>query len=434
VPRIMLVARTRDGGSAINEIRAAVAAVNPGLVIAAAQSSPEFAVVVAAGLPSGLTFAGPELVVLRAREGVEPKWIQAFLRRAAVWRVLRANVMGAAEPHRVAATILPRLRMANSPTPAERGRRLVTLDELDECAKLRAAALALLRELPARLVFCVRTMPLAKLLDADEGLATKTVAPASRSVLHGADIVDGRIAGPGALTVGRQSGVPLSPGDLVLSREGPDERRIGAAAVYDGTPARALVGPGLQRMRVARNADADYLWAWLQSPDARAQIAAVVRPSGSGRRFALPLTALRALRVPAPRLELRASIGASARECRRIAERAEEQRRHLNDLRVAYENTVFGSVDLDPAETPVPGLTTRVATLKSRLSEAQRTIWDEVAIGAKTLSELAPPGESERARRTLELLECVGVVVRDTTGDIERWRQPDAETELLEAP
>ncbi len=84
VPRIMLVARTRDGGSAINEIRAAVAAVNPGLVIAAAQSAEEYSTLgllpqrIGAAVTAGLGLVG----VLLAAVGIFGVTAHAVIRRS----------------------------------------------------------------------------------------------------------------------------------------------------------------------------------------------------------------------------------------------------------------------------------------------------------------------------------------------------------------
>jgi len=84
VPRLMLVARTRDGGSAINEIRAAVAAVNPGLVIAAAQSAEEYSTLgllpqrIGAAVTAGLGLVG----VLLAAVGIFGVTAHAVIRRS----------------------------------------------------------------------------------------------------------------------------------------------------------------------------------------------------------------------------------------------------------------------------------------------------------------------------------------------------------------
>jgi type I restriction enzyme S subunit len=394
------------------------------LVAAISPSMENGKVAVATGLPRGGAFATSELLILRPRAGVPPRWLWAFFRRRAVRDALHRQMTRSTGRRRLSAEVVRRLRLAEV-ADADRDHALDVLDEVQACIDLRATSLRALRELPATVIDTGVTerVPLTRLLlpvQVESVQRNGEAVPPGTPFLRASHIQDGRIAGYGKAR-GAEPGLRLAPGDLLVAR-------VGHAAVYDGEPHGAMAAASLLRVRLPRRLDPHYVWAWLRSPDARRQ-----GHEASGQQATLTPAAFARLEIPLAPVAVQRTVGRQARELRLIADRAARQRDKLDALREAHLDGVFGAVEIAPSGGREPVEPAELGRVRQALAREQRDVWDAIenAAQAQPLSALASPKAFQRTRRTLVLLERLGIIVQDWSGDVEVWRNPDADAELL---
>jgi hypothetical protein len=284
---------------------------------------------------------------------------------------------------------------------------------------------------------------LGDLLAPLDGLASAPAdgspADASSIVLQERHVTAGVVDERARLDVRRRArSVDLRKGDLVVTTQVRNPARLGAAAIYEGVPAEARAGSSLTRLRLRDPAHARFLWVWLNSQDARGQMLAVSVRTGSST--VVSRRALVELIVPWPNAPQLAGIAQRASDAGLAITLSRTQHDRLDQLRERWLDDAFGPVALAPPEArPVP-VPVQVAPhdwdtqLVRRLSGEQRRTWKSVSRSAEpvSLDQIASAAERERARRTLTLLEAAGMVVKDLSREVESWRLPDRDSELLE--
>ncbi|HKO39025.1 MAG TPA: hypothetical protein VJU14_11730 [Solirubrobacterales bacterium] len=391
-------------------------------------------------LDTPLAMVSPELMVLRPRSAVDPRLVWAFFRQKRIRAELKRFTIGSSGRQRLRSGVLEKLDI---PVPGERAweKNSRALAHLDEARRLRRRASERMLAIPgAAATLATAGAPLAPLrslrADLRAGSAEVSIKPGRPRVLRAPNLVRGKIdyADTRFLAPSRD-GLPdlLRKGDLLVTRAATTRERIGACAVYDEEREPAGYSGSLIRIR-SEGGDPDFLWAYLRSAEARAAIATASAERSD--RYRLTVNALANLQVPRLSADEEVRIGLLARAVRRSVEVGEDQATLLERTVDAHLARTFGGqVDVeDTAAAPRPAAPQLLSHAFEAASERQQQLWRLVSEQSETfgLADLAR-SEADHAwiQHCLAIFEQLGLVVRESVGQSYRWRQPDAELEVL---
>jgi type I restriction enzyme S subunit len=400
-------------------------------------------------LGSEFAYVSGELVVLRPREGVDPRLIWAFLRQTQVRQDLRRLMTGSAGRQRLKTDAI---RQIDVPVPSASTwrRAAAALDHLDRAAAIQATIAEALRSLPAAAAHKASLEAPREPLGSFEvefryGTNERAEKVGSVPVLRVPNIVEGEIDLDDLRFLPEQPehlGDLLEHGDLLVSRTSRDSAQLARAAVYESEPARTAYASYLVRIR-SHDLEPDFLWAWMQTDEAHTEL--LDRAARKGRDLlGIDITVLRQLPVPRIASVREARVALLARQARGLSRLAREQLAALELVVAAHLASVFGEPTTEsiPAEQSRPQRAPAedfLPAVYAAASRQQRELWREVCrrkegfgLDDLELSDLKPL-ETERAslQHSLAILEQLGVLVRESTDHAYRWRPPDSEMELL---
>lgn len=381
-----------------------------------------------------------ELIVLRPLPSVDPRLVWAFLRQQRLRDALRRFMVGTAGRLRLQSEVLEGLEIA-IPDEQDWDRKARALSHLDEALRLRRQFAARIRALPAAAAAAIADgAPLAPLgeFGVELGPPATNVSrePGTIQALGAANVVDGRIDPGDARYVSPpgDADVRLQKGDLLVVRASASADRVGSCAVYEGSPSPATFTSSLLMLRGQRW-DADFLWAWLQGSEARAEIRRASRQPSDRHR----LTREAVMNIPVPQVEPEEEtrIGELARLARRLSGIAETQIALLDRAVQAHLASTFGDGgtggDLGLEQSPVAA-EALLPHVFEVASDRQKELWRKVssASGGFGLTDLArSDAEYAWVQDCLAIFEQLGLVVRESVDEAYRWRQPDLELEVL---
>ncbi len=392
-------------------------------------------------LDTPLAMVSPELLVLRPRSEVDPRLVWAFLRQQRIRTELKRFTVGSSGRQRLRSGVLEKLEI---PIPDEQAWEMSSraLTHLDEARRLRRSAIERMLAIPgAAAAAAAAAAPLAPLrslrADLRAGSAEVSAKPGRLQVLRAPNLVRGRIDYTDIRFLApSHDRLPdlLRKGDLLVTRAAATRKRIGACAVYDEEREPAGYSGSLIRVR-SEASDPDFLWAYLQSPEARAAI--VTASVERSDRFRLTINALANLPVPRVTEDEEIRIGELARTVRRAAAAGEDQAALLGRTVEAHLASTFGGeVDgEDAAQVPQSAADPHLLPHAfEAASERQQQLWQRVSEQPEAfgLADLAR-SEADHAwvQHCLAIFEQLGLVVRESVDQSYRWRQPDAELEVL---
>jgi type I restriction enzyme, S subunit len=385
-----------------------------------------------------------ELLVLRPRPGIDPGLIWAFLRQAPIREELKTFMTGSSGHQRLNADVLFRVQVPELPPETwERARAI--LDHFDAAARLSLQMQELAERLPgaaAELLSQGRPRDRLGELDVDfhYGTSERSAPEGMTPVLRIPNVVTGRITDDDLRFVNLKSDRRidfLQPQDLLMVRTNGNIERLGSVAVYEAHPDPATYASYLIRIR-SREADPDFLWAWLQSAEARSRLIGQTRTTAG--QYNVSVAMLRNLPVPNLDGDSQMAIAAVARHARRLAAASREQRRLLeisvaNHLASVFQGGILSREKARAAEATATAKAAPVDFLP-RVFEAasarQKRLWQEVQQrdDAFGLAGLGSESEFASLQHTLAVLEQLGVLIRDESEETFRWRRPLPDLEL----
>jgi len=382
-----------------------------------------------------------DLLVLRAKSGVDPRLIWAFLRQSRVREGLARVMVGSSGRRRIRAEHLAGLDLA---VPSAEGWASANraLAHLDRARWIHGERLGLLRRLPATAAVSaakgVRRGFLAALsLDVRNGIAGPTSEQGAVPVLRVRNVVEGQIDGSSLRYTSaspKNSEETLAEGDLLVVRLTTQSDRLGRCAVYEGMPEGSVHAAQLTRIR-GNDVEPDFLWAWLQTQEARTVL--LDQASSLSGWWRIGIEEL--MQVPVPELDSdrRSELAEFARHTRRLSNLDAQHASLLDLLLDAHLSSTFGSGPLAVRASAVTESATSAFYLPGVFEAAsarQRELWQEVVSRGEGfgLGDLARSGADYAAvQHSLSLFEELGLVVRDRDADSYRWRLPDTEWEVL---
>ena len=380
-----------------------------------------------------------ELFVVRPRHDIDPKILWALLRWDGLRESLVPRMTGSAGQQRLHPRVIEALSV-----PDDRGRlqwAVDVLDHLDAAAFARRAAIAELEGLAAAAVWKVagsapRTTLASYGVDVGYGTSDRSSAAGEVPVLRIPNVVDGRITALELRYLARGSSTErflLQNGDLLVVRTNGNPERLGRAAVYEGEPKGAVAASYLLRVRCGPRVDPDFLWAWFRTEEARAALRGSARTSAG--QYNINATFLKT-RLPVPELDVTAQVatGQIMRAIRRGLETAWIQSDLLEHVVQRHLASVFGGVTpFDTSPFLRRSVVAEIATaIPERLvvlsSPEQLAVWNKALRQDEPFvveSIAATSTTAYRAQQALEVLEQLGLLLRETSAGIEQWRMPD---------
>jgi|GEM_PF-1847448 len=381
-----------------------------------------------------------ELLVLRPKAGVDARVVWTFLRQESVRAHLRRFMTGSTGQQRLRGPVLERLEVAAG-SEALVATTLDCLERLDRAMAKRRAALAAIEALPAtvaaRAAEGARRVPLAEFgAELDYGTSERAAEVGEIPVLRIPNVVDGRIDTsdlrymPAGVDGSRHA---IGDGDLLFVRTNGNPARLGRAAVYEGSPPSATFASYLIRLRRNARLDPDFAWSWLRTAEARARLLSMARTTAG--QYNLNTAALKELPVPVLPRDTQEQIATAARGARQAADLGSRQLELLGRAVQGVLGMLFSARPLD-VEGELVSADPVVATtaILRGASASQQDAWRRVATtrGAFRLYDL-PGVDSERAalRHALSIFETAGLVIRERVDDVDQWRLPEADVELV---
>lgn len=396
-------------------------------------------------LETEVALVSGELIVLRPRAPVDPRMIWAFLRQEALLRRLAQLTTGSAGYKRLDRKVLERVELPEI-GGSRWGAASQALERLDRAGVLRRSAIELLRGLPgmamARGAAGAPRAPLGRFdVELRPGTGERSVEAGDVPMLRNPNIVDGSVNRADLRYVPAQPATKIETlrrNDLLIVRSSGSSERFARAAVYEDEPPRAGFASSLVRVRSDNGPSADFLWAWLQTEEARN--ACLARATASNR-YNLTLAALRDLPVPdlAPAAHDRLSL--LARHLRLLIAACNRQGDLIGEAVQAHLTRAFAGTNVPLAggvarpAGPVRGVPASLQPVFEAASEAQQKTWLQTLTmkGAFRLTDLRQPDRNRyQLQHTLLVLEQLGVLVKERDGAFEQWRVPDVETEVIE--
>lgn len=396
-----------------------------------------------------VTLSG-DLLVLRPRPGVDPRFVWAFLRQRHLLGELARRATGSAGFRRIDPRILMQLVVPRQ-QDARWEKELQVLEHLDKAVTLRRGVLQRARLVAGVAVTAATdgatpTNPLASRAEVRPGTPEGSKETGEVPIVSARDLRDGNIETNRLRYVAEAAKLPrLRRGDLLLARVGRPDAEITRAAVYEGDPSGATFSSNLIRIR-ATDFDPDYLWAWLQTEQARR----ACLETGSILRDSYRLTAesVRSLPVPVlPRPREKGLARLSRLLRRTMADSSSQFQRLTVAVQAHLEHAFPGSIPAPPdqaavlespaekASSPLE-VSPDLAPVFATASALQQRHWETViSMGEdfRTAEMLASEQERASVQHTLALLEQLGVVVREREGVIDHWRAPEKEEKEGEA-
>ena len=382
-----------------------------------------------------------ELLLLRAKQGVDPRMIWAFLRQPRVRKALTRVMTGSSGRRRIRAEHLADLDL-EVPSDEWWANADRALAHLDEARRMHGQCSGLLRTLPgaaatsiAKGVTRSSLAPRCSFIFRS-GTATPSSPQGVAPVLRARNVVDGRVDSSALRFVSPSpdSSEILHKGDLLVVRMATQSDRLGRCAVYEGVPEHSVHAPQLIRIR-AEGVEPDFLWAWLQTEEARGAL--LDRASALSGQWRIGIQELMEVPVPVLDSDGQGKLAEFARRVRGLGD-FDAQRASLLDLLLeAHLSSTFGTerVTVRTSDGVEKALSaTYLPKVLEAASERQRELWQEVVRQGEGfgLGDLARSGADHAAvQHSLSLFEQLGLVVRDRDGDSYRWRHPDAEWEVL---
>lgn len=389
-------------------------------------------------LSSGLVLVSRELLVLRPLAGVDPRLIWAFLRQRSVRRHLSGLTTGSAGRRRLRPDALTQLDLA---VPGDRAwaRASEALDHLDEARRLARLMVVALGKLPAAAAWMVsareRRVPLVELLDRFQyGASAGSSEAGTTALLRVPNVVGGLVDTSDLRFVAGDLGSKapvLERGDLLVVASSYSPERLGRAAVYGSELEVATFGAGLVRLTCGRRLNPDFLWAWLQTKEARAQILDDARTVGG--QYRLRSAKLQHLSVPLADPDVETAVADVMGQVRSLLALGRRELDLLSALVDAHLSRVLGlfgeAAEIEPAAELTPPVTeAQVPSLVADFSAGQRQLWQMVAQLKDDfgLNEIrASEHDQARIQHSLRLFEQLGYLIRESSGQVERWRRPE---------
>ena len=379
-----------------------------------------------------------DLLVIRPRPDVDPRLIWAFLRRRSVREELRLFLSGSGL-QRLRSDVVASLEFS---PPSDEGwaEALAALAHLDEARRLQRPLTRHLRALPAAAISAVAAeRPSGPLGGFDvefrHGLKTRSLERGTVPLVGVASIADGWLdLSESRFAAEVSPEAYLERGDLLVVRVGGKSDRIGLAAVYESGPPEVVFSAQLTRIR-CRDLDPDFLWAWLQTAEARGELFDFAQTTAAQHRIGI--RALEELPVPFVGAAAEAQVAALARHGRRLLRLQSARLELLDRIVEAHLAATFADERLGArAEEPGRGRPRGeyLSGAYAAASVEQRRLWSKVSgmargFGLGTLAE--SDADYAAVQHSLSVFEQLGLVVREQDDESHRWRLPDAELDML---
>lgn len=382
-----------------------------------------------------------DLLVLRPRPGVDPGLIWAFLRQRALREELKQFLVGSAGRLRLRSEVIEQLEIA---VPDERSweEASAALVHLDAARQLFRPLERLLRALPANAAATVAAErsrgPLAGFfVELRPGSEVGSQERGSVPILRAPNVAGGWIDETGLRFAAERlpEDSHLRRGDLLVVRFSGSPERVGRVAVYDGSPDPSVHASSLIRIRCP-DLEPDFLWAWLQTEEARAAMSE--RIDASSRRYRLDVKSLAEIPVPVLGDAAEAEIAAFARQARELLRQHRERQALLDRTVEAHLAKTFAGRGAVAAVDPAAGAKSQPPDYLPRTlaaaSAAQQSLWRRV-IGMTEGFGLGDLAEADAdyadVQHSLAVFEQLGLVVREHEDEAYRWRLPNAELDVL---
>jgi hypothetical protein len=379
-----------------------------------------------------------ELLTFRAKSGVDPRSLWAFLRWNPLRNELAQRMMGSSGQQRLSADSVTSLELPGDRQDLSLG--LQALERLDRAGALKRQSDALVERLvPAMAYEVAGSAPRRTLESLGVDIAYGTSARSSKrgpvAVLRIPNVVERWVDLRDLRYLPRQPGMTratLRRGDLLTVRTNGSLDRLGHTAVYEGKPDSAVCASYLLRLRCPNEVDPDFLWAWFQTAEARSAFKSMARSTAG--QYNLNSSNLRQMQVPSDP-DLHREVGQLARRLRRSATIGRRQSSLLERTIQAHLGGLFGARQAREGDVaqPVSLLGSLPTGLLAGASDYQRSVWN--AVGARdsafSVRDVAERGAVVQAEQALTVLEQLGFLVREDSDGDELWRAPQLDVDLI---